>query len=104
LAKPGRHIGRAFTDTFARPNRGTLRPLRTRAPRWNRMSLERALPVLTEHGNLLIVPKPTSVIHDIRVAHGDEGRRLAPLQAQAILDVLTWAAGRQGKPSSPQGA
>ena len=39
--------------------------------------------------------KATTVIHDIRVAHGDEGRRLAPLQAQAILDVLAWAAERQ---------
>jgi len=41
------------------------------------------------------VLKATTVIHDIRVAHGDEGRRLAPLQAQAILDVLAWAAERQ---------
>ncbi|MFC7280101.1 hypothetical protein ACFQS1_39605 [Paractinoplanes rhizophilus] len=39
--------------------------------------------------------KATTVIHDIRIAHGDEGRRLAALQAKAILDVLTWAAERQ---------
>ena len=38
--------------------------------------------------------KATTVIHDIHVAHGDEGRRLAPIQAQAILDVLAWAAER----------
>lgn len=36
--------------------------------------------------------KPTKVIYDIRIADGDEGKRLAPVQAQAILDVLTWAA------------
>jgi hypothetical protein len=41
------------------------------------------------------VPKPTTVIHDIRIAHGEEGRRLAPLQAQAIIDVLTWVVERQ---------
>jgi hypothetical protein len=41
------------------------------------------------------VLKATTVIHDIHIARGDEGRRLAPLQAQAILDVLTWAAERQ---------
>jgi hypothetical protein len=67
------------------------------------MSLERALPVPTEHGNLLIVPKATTVVHDIRVAHGDEGRRLAPLQAQAVLDVLTWAAERQRQGIEPAG-
>ena len=39
--------------------------------------------------------KATTVIRDIRVAHGDEGRRLAPLQARAVLDVLAWAAERQ---------
>jgi hypothetical protein len=41
------------------------------------------------------VPKPTTVIHDIRIAYDDEGRRLAPLQAQAIIDVLTLAVARQ---------
>ncbi|WP_433300413.1 hypothetical protein ACQP2F_03035 [Actinoplanes sp. CA-030573] len=46
------------------------------------------------------MPKPTTVIHDIRVAHGDEGRRLAPIQAQAILGVLTWAA-KQQRPTEP---
>jgi hypothetical protein len=50
------------------------------------------------------VPKPITVIHDIRVAHGDEGRRLAPLQAQAILDVLTWAAERQRQAIEPAGS
>jgi hypothetical protein len=33
--------------------------------------------------------------HPDDAAHGDEGRRLAPLQARAILDVLAWAAERQ---------
>jgi len=47
------------------------------------------------------VLKATTVIHDIRIAHGDEGRRLAPLQAQAILDVLTWAAERQRLATEP---
>jgi hypothetical protein len=47
------------------------------------------------------VPKPTTVIHDIRIANGDEGRRLAPLQAQAIVDVLTWAAERQRLATEP---
>jgi hypothetical protein len=41
------------------------------------------------------VLKARTIIHDIRVAHGDEGRRLAPLQARAILDVLALAAERQ---------
>ena len=45
--------------------------------------------------------KATSVIHDIHIAHGDEGRRLAPLQAQAILDVLAWAAERQRLATKP---
>lgn len=45
--------------------------------------------------------KPTPVIHDVRIAHGEEGRRLAPLQAQAILDVLAWAVEQQERASEP---
>jgi hypothetical protein len=41
------------------------------------------------------VPKPATVIHDLRIAYGDEGRRLAATQAQAIIAVLTWAAEKQ---------
>jgi hypothetical protein len=50
------------------------------------------------------VLKATTVIHDIRIAHGDEGRRLAPLQAQAILDVLAWSAERQRLATKPDAA
>ena len=46
--------------------------------------------------------KATTVLHDIHIAHGDEGRRLAPLQAQAILDVLAWAVERQQLATEPR--
>jgi hypothetical protein len=34
--------------------------------------------------------EPAEVDFDITVVDGEAGRRLAALQAQAILDVLTW--------------
>ncbi len=34
--------------------------------------------------------EPHQVHYDIRVVDGPEGKRLAVVQAQAILDVLTW--------------
>jgi hypothetical protein len=34
--------------------------------------------------------EPAEVDVDITVVDGEAGRRLAALQAQAILDVLTW--------------
>ncbi|WP_433369760.1 hypothetical protein ACQPZX_44190 [Actinoplanes sp. CA-142083] len=40
------------------------------------------------------MPKPTTVIHDIRVAHGDDGRRPAAMQAQAPLGHFLLAASR----------
>lgn len=39
--------------------------------------------------------KRTKVIYDIRVAEGDEGRRLASIQAKAIVDILTWTAAQR---------
>ena len=48
--------------------------------------------------------KPTKVTYDIHIAEGDKGRRLAPTQAQAISDVLTWAAEQQRLATEPAGA
>ncbi|MPZ27138.1 MAG: hypothetical protein GEV12_12195 [Micromonosporaceae bacterium] len=36
------------------------------------------------------IPEPFEVEFDITVVGGEQGRRLAALQADAILDVLTW--------------
>jgi hypothetical protein len=35
-------------------------------------------------------PQPFELDYDITVVDGEQGRRLAALQADAILDVLTW--------------
>jgi hypothetical protein len=37
--------------------------------------------------------RPLQVEYAVTVAGGEHGRRLAPLQAAAILDVLTWFRG-----------
>jgi hypothetical protein len=50
------------------------------------------------------VRKPSKVTYDIHVAEGDKGRRLAPTQAQAILDVLAWTAEQQRLATEPAAA
>ncbi len=49
--------------------------------------------------------RPIEVIYDIRIADGEKGKRLAPVQARAIIDVLNWAVEQQrvGKRSSVAG-
>jgi hypothetical protein len=44
------------------------------------------------------------VIHEIRIADGYEGRRLAPRQAQAIIEVLTWTAEHRRRTTEPDAA
>lgn len=88
------------TSPWSTPSSGARSDTTTGSTR----SLDRALAGPGSQWQPPTVRKPTKVTYDIHIAEGDKGRRLAPTQAQAILDVLTWTAEQQRLATEPAGA